>query len=472
MANVFAHVLDMDIRSRNRYINYLFVLTAILVVGFTISFGIYEYRREHAFRVDILHSQLQLNNHHYLEGRADSTIRVTVLDTLGEVLYDSEVADVSTLGNHLMREEIQDALQYGDGFAIKRASEANGEKYFYSATYFRNGVYDGNNSKKNDDVKGIIVRSSVPYSAPLTSSLERDYTFFYYTTGILALIGAVLYLRMRLHRSEEDKRRLKRQLTENAAHELKTPAAAIEGYLETILGIINRLEDEGLGDKRLSCVGASQTNNLGGNDGVSDKVVTNFDRILQYLQRCYAQSQRMSRLLQDMSMLTRLDEATIVRPTTQIDAATILRDIADETSAQFLAKGIALDITQLPVSLPLQGDSALIYSLFRNIFDNALAYASGATRFTVSAEVSSSAVSSSSEYTFTFSDNGIGVQPEHLPHLFERFYRVDKGRSRKLGGTGLGLAIVKNIAIQYGGSAIALPTDSGGLTIIITICEV
>lgn len=469
MANVFAHVLDMDIRSRNRYINYLFVLAAILVVGFTISFGIYEYRREHAFRVDILHSQLQLNNHHYLDGRADSTIRVTVLDTLGEVLYDSEVADVSTLGNHLMREEIQDALQYGDGFAIKRASEANGEKYFYSATYFRQG--------------GIIIRSSVPYSAPLTSSLERDYTFFYYTTGILALIGAVLYLRMRLHRSEEDKRRLKRQLTENAAHELKTPAAAIEGYLETILGMINRLEDEGLGDKRLSCVGASQANNLGGNDGVSDKVVTNFDRILQYLQRCYAQSQRMSRLLQDMSMLTRLDEATIVRPTTQIDAATILRDIADETSAQFLAKGIALDISQLPASLPLQGDSALIYSLFRNIFDNALAYASGATRFTVSAEVSSavssvvssvvnSGVSSSSEYTFTFSDNGIGVQPEHLPHLFERFYRIDKGRSRKLGGTGLGLAIVKNIAIQYGGSAIALPTDSGGLTIIITICEV
>lgn len=467
MANVFAHVLDMDIRSRNRYINYLFVLAAILVVGFTISFGIYEYRREHAFRVDILHSQLQLNNHHYLEGRADSAIRVTVLDTLGEVLYDSEVADVSTLGNHLMREEIQDALQYGDGFAIKRASETNGEKYFYSATYFRNGVYDGNNSKKNDDVKGIIVRSSVPYSAPLTSSLERDYTFFYYTTGILALIGAVLYLRMRLHRSEEDKRRLKRQLTENAAHELKTPAAAIEGYLETILGMINRLEDEGLGDNLSD---GSQVDKLQFNRLQSFSL--HFDRILQYLQRCYAQSQRMSRLLQDMSMLTRLDEAAIVRPTTQNDAATILRDIADETSAQFLAKGIALDFSQLPQTLPLQGDSALIYSLFRNIFDNALAYASGATRFTVSAEVSSSAVSSSSEYTFTFSDNGIGVQPEHLPHLFERFYRVDKGRSRKLGGTGLGLAIVKNIAIQYGGSAIAIPTDSGGLTIIITICEV
>ena len=68
-----------------------------------------------------------------------------------------------------------------------------------------------------------------------------------------------------------------------------------------------------------------------------------------------------------------------------------------------------------------------------------------------------------------FADNGQGVPIDHLPHLFERFYRVDKGRSRKLGGTGLGLAIVKNIAVQYGGTATAEMTPGGGLTVSIVI---
>ena len=99
------------------------------------------------------------------------------------------------------------------------------------------------------------------------------------------------------------------------------------------------------------------------------------------------------------------------------------------------------------------------FTLFRNIFSNALAYATDATYFRVQAE------GAGDLYTFTFIDNGVGVPAEHLPHIFERFYRIDKGRSRRLGGTGLGLAIVKNIALQYGGSAVAWQTPKGGLTI-------
>ena len=81
-----------------------------------------------------------------------------------------------------------------------------------------------------------------------------------------------------------------------------------------------------------------------------------------------------------------------------------------------------------------------MYTIFRNIIDNAIAYAAGATKITIKYN----------DGVFSLADNGQGVPAEHLPHLFERFYRVDKGRSRKLGGTGLGLAIVKNTVAAHG----------------------
>lgn len=414
-------MLDM----RNRLTNKIFVLATILASIFTLFFGIYEYRREHDFRVDILHARLQLNNYRFLEGHGDKDIRVTVIDTLGRVLSDTEETDVRLMSNHLQREEIQEALHHGSGYAIKRATTLQpspiqgervgqvGEKYFYSATRF-------------DD---RIVRSSVPYSAELTSSLEHDYTFFYYTAGILALIATATYFRRRYEHSEQEKQRIKRQLTENAAHELKTPAATIEGYLETLVSNPSMPED-----KRQN-----------------------------FLERCHAQSRRMSRLLADMSVLSRLDATQEIvngklSNCKSIDAALILHQIEEETASQFRERNIQLRMS-IPESLPMTGDASLIYSLFRNIFSNTLAYATDATYFKVQVRVSTGS------YTFTFTDNGPGVPAEHLPHIFERFYRIDKGRSRRLGGTGLGLAIVKNIALQYGGSAIAYGTPGGGLTI-------
>lgn len=403
-----------------RFTSKAFTFATILASVFTLFYGIYEYRHEHAFRVDILHSQLQLNNYHYLESRSDPQIRVTVIDTLGNVISDTEESDVSRMGNHLQREEIQEALRTGSGYAIKRATsllsegeKGVGEKYFYSATRFGNR----------------IVRSSVPYSVELTSSLERDYTFFYYTAGILALIAMAMYFRHRYEHSEQEKQRIKRQLTENAAHELKTPAATIEGYLETLVSNPSMTED-----KRLN-----------------------------FLERCHAQSRRMSQLLADMNTLSQLDAAQEIvnrklSNCKSIDAAVILRQIQEETAAQFAGQHVQLQM-DIPPSLPMMGDASLIYSLFRNIFSNALAYATGATYFRVKAKAMGD------HYSFSFADNGVGVPSEHLPHIFERFYRIDKGRSRALGGTGLGLAIVKNIALQYDGSVTAIHTPGGGLTI-------
>lgn len=402
--------------------NTIFFVVTIVAAVFTLCYGIYQNKREHAFRCDILHSRLQLNNYeemlHFSDSvkyklkRPSAEIRVTVIDTLGNVLYDTEFQDVASMNNHLEREEVQLAMAHGSGYDIKRASTANRETYFYSATRFGDKIF----------------RSAVPYKTPLTASLEKDYTFLYYTVGILVLIAIVLFLRHRLRKSEEDKQRIKRQLTQNAAHELKTPAASISGYLETLLG-----------NKDLDA-----------------------EKRTYFLEKCYAQSQRMSRLLNDMSTLTRLDEAAIERPNTEIDVILILQGILAETQSLFDKQNIILT-TSLPNQLMMSGDSALIYSMFRNIIDNTLSYAVGATSFKVSAQ------QRGEEIEFTFADNGVGVNAAHLPHLFERFYRVDKGRSRKLGGTGLGLAIVKNIAVQYGGTATAETTPGGGLTISITV---
>lgn len=95
----------------------------------------------------------------------------------------------------------------------------------------------------------------------------------------------------------------------------------------------------------------------------------------------------------------------------------------------------------LPERLTVQGNSSLLYSIFRNLTDNAIAYAGSHISVTIRCFREDERF-----YYFSFSDTGVGVDPEHLSRLFERFYRVDKGRSRKLGGTGLGLAIVKTLS--------------------------
>ena len=111
----------------------------------------------------------------------------------------------------------------------------------------------------------------------------------------------------------------------------------------------------------------------------------------------------------------------------------------------------------MPPALVVKGNPSMIYSIFRNLTDNAISYAGDGVTITLSAR------EDNAKWHFTFSDNGVGVPHEHLDRLFERFYRVDKGRSRKLGGTGLGLAIVKNAVLLHGGTISAANNMDGGL---------
>jgi signal transduction histidine kinase len=230
---------------------------------------------------------------------------------------------------------------------------------------------------------------------------------------------------------EEEQVRMKRQLTQNIAHELKTPVSSIQGYLETIVN----------------------------NESLPK------DKLKTFIERCYAQSNRLTRLLRDISVLTRMDEASNMIDMEKVDIHSLVRNIINEVSLELEEKNITVH-NLLNKELPIRGNASLIYSIFRNLMDNAIAYAGTGISINIKCFREDE-----SYYYFSFSDTGVGVAPEHLNRLFERFYRVDKGRSRKIGGTGLGLAIVKNSVIIHGGNISAKNNQGGGLEFIFTLAK-
>ena len=230
---------------------------------------------------------------------------------------------------------------------------------------------------------------------------------------------------------EQEQALLKKQLTQNIAHELKTPVSSIQGYLETI---------------------------------VNNPTLPR-EKINAFLERSYAQSNRLAHLLRDISVLTRMEEAPNMIETEPVNLTIMMRNILNEVTLELEEKQITAH-NMLPEGLTVQGNSSLLYSIFRNLTDNAIAYAGTHISITIRCFREDERF-----YYFSFSDTGVGVGPEHLSRLFERFYRVDKGRSRKLGGTGLGLAIVKNAVILHGGTIFAKNTPGGGLEFIFTLSK-
>lgn len=230
---------------------------------------------------------------------------------------------------------------------------------------------------------------------------------------------------------EEEQGQLKRQLTQNIAHELKTPVSSIQAYLETIVT----------------------------NDNIPPEKVSIF------LQRCYEQSNRLSRLLRDISVLTRMDEAVNMFEMEKVEISVLVEKIINEVSIDLDKKNITV-INSLKKNIQIRGNYSLIYSIFRNLMDNSIAYAGTNIQITVNCFREDETL-----YYFSFSDTGVGVGSEHMQRLFERFYRIDKGRSRKLGGTGLGLAIVKNAVLIHGGNISAKSNQGGGLEFIFTLAK-
>jgi len=228
---------------------------------------------------------------------------------------------------------------------------------------------------------------------------------------------------------QEHENELKRHLTQNISHELKTPVSSILGYMESIL------ENPDMDPKRQRF----------------------------FVERSFQQALRLSALLQDISTLNKMDEAKRLFEKEPCNVSEVIEDILNDVHLEIEQKGCQV-IKNFAPDIQIQGNRSLIYSIFRNLLDNTLTYAGEKLTIDISCYREDEQF-----YYFSFSDNGIGVDEVHLNRLFERFYRVDKGRSRKMGGTGLGLAIVKNAVLNHRGKISAKLVPTGGLSFIFSL---
>lgn len=228
---------------------------------------------------------------------------------------------------------------------------------------------------------------------------------------------------------QENENELKRHLTQNISHELKTPVSSIMGYMESIL------ENPNLDPERQRF----------------------------FIERSFQQAQRLSALLQDISTLNKIDEARRMYDKEPCNVSEIIEDVLNDVHLQIEQQKCSI-IKNFASNIIIAGNRSLLYSIFRNLLDNALAYAGDNLTIQIHCYREDNDF-----YYFSFTDNGQGVAEMHLNRLFERFYRVDKGRSRKVGGTGLGLAIVKNAILFHKGTISAKNVSTGGLNFIFSL---
>lgn len=447
---------------------------SLLLVG---CFVVFQYDREKKFKSEELNARLQVINTEILNSIDNPDIRIrpnhpyndlriSVIDRAGKLVYDNSLDSVA-IGNHMDRAEIKEALQYGSGYTVRRHSESTGDTYFYAATLGDNGY---------------IVRTAVPYSMTLSSLLEADMGFIWIMGGITLVMCALGYFAtrrigvhiLRLNKfaekaergeriydtapfpqdelgsisnhiirlyaelqqaisdrdkghkaalyQQQEKERIKKQLTNNINHEIKTPVAAIQVCIETML------EHEDMSAEKRK----------------------------EFILRCMNNIDRLKRLLSDVSLITRMDDAPASIIKENVDLSQIVAETVDDCEPMACRRGIMIE-NDIICPLPFYGNQSLLISVFHNLIDNAIAY-SGGTRVKLRL-----LNHDTDKIVISVSDNGSGVAAEHLPHLFERFYRIDKGRSRATGGTGLGLSIVKNAVILHNGTISVKNQASGGL---------
>ncbi len=485
--------MAMDLSFRLSYHRRLFVLLMAFAWVLMVCFLWFQYGREKHYKAENLDAELQLLNIRMLDALSEGVevsalpqfarkftgdmvaeeLRITLMDTTGRVLYDTSL-DTMSAANHRGRPEVEAAMLRGAGYSLRRHSESTGETYFYSAMR-------GDNH---------IIRTAAPYTLSLNDMLAADRGFIWFMLSVALFMSVAAYFATRrlghtisrlnafakrvergervdasehfphdelgniadnivrlyatlqqttadrdrehalaLH-AEKERIRIKKQLTNNINHELKTPVAAIQGYIETLLANPD----------------------------------LDAERRRSFLEKSAAQSERLRSLLRDVGTITRMDDGGELIQREEVVLNDIIAEVAADMELKPEEQRLRVNI-DFDERVTVVGSPSLLMSIFRNLADNAAAYSGGRDMFI-------SLVENDAEHcAIVVADNGIGVDEEALPHLFERFFRVDKGRSRRLGGTGLGLAIVRNAVAIHGGDITVRNRKSGGLEFRFTLSK-
>lgn len=226
----------------------------------------------------------------------------------------------------------------------------------------------------------------------------------------------------------ERTRRLKQEMTNNIAHELRTPVAGIRAYLETI------------NDKDLPP-----------------------EKVRDFIHRAYVQSVRLSELIEDVSLLSKIEEQGACFAMEEIRLSELLSDVRIDFVDRLDANQVRW-CDHIDNRLKIWANYSLVYSVFCNLVDNTIKYGGNDIQIHVGKH------HEDADFVYIYyRDTGRGVEKEHLTKIFERFYRVDKGRTRQAGGTGLGLSIVKNAVLLHGGDIQASTGLGGGLEFLFSL---
>ena len=372
-------------------------------------------------------------------------LRITLISRDGSVLFES--ATDQPMENHLSRPEIQQALASGVGREIRDSQTLGYETYYYAVR-----MPNGDVLRVAQDAETIwsIYDSSIPaivlscialmlaaavLSALLTRALVQP--VLHMTEDLDHIQENVPYKELipfaeSIHSDRilrENNEKMRQEFTANVSHELKTPLTSISGYAELIeTGIAKPADVQG------------------------------------FAQKIHVEATRMIQLVNDILQLSNLDNVSETGAEPEMEVVDLL-DVARECveRQKLNARRAYISLTYLGESAPVRGSRSLLDELCQNLCDNAIRYNRPGGKVQIT-----TACNRDGHCTLTVADNGIGIPREAQSSVFERFYRVDKSRSKATGGTGLGLAIVKHIARIHGARIKLESQVDAGTTITVT----
>ncbi|MDR0714147.1 MAG: HAMP domain-containing histidine kinase [Bacteroidales bacterium] len=418
----------------------LLLYFAAIFFIFTIGVVLLEQSREREYKTEALEEKLDAYAdvaHRMLEHNDESpqtfarlmkllpdNIRLTQIDDNGAVLYDNVIDNVSRMENHARRPEIIAASKHHKGKNIRISSSNNTEYLYYAKRFDR-----------------CYIRVALPYDIQVRRFLKTDRLFLYY---IAALFTIMLFfinyaagksgksMSREIALEQEKNRLLKQEMTGNITHELRTPVTGIRGCLETVLE--HRLSPE---KKR------------------------------HFIRQAYNQTVVLSELIQDMSLITKIEDAPQSFRIEQVNIMELLKELKNDLAIPLREKNIDLR-ENMTDDVIVQGNRNLIYSIFRNLTENVIRHAGSNITVKIAKYRESK-----NFYWFSYADNGAGIPDiRHLSRLFERFYRINEGRTRDTGGSGLGLSIVKNAVVFHKGTIAVRNHRDGGLEFLFQLPKV